>query len=108
MSAKEKEATEVKKETTEQAKPAPKAVPKAQPKASLTYLGPTIPGVIRHATVFFNGILPDKAQKCVSEFPIMRRLFVTADEMVAAVTELRKESALSAIYEQVEQKYQRR
>ena len=103
MSAKNKEAVEVKEEPVVDKKAAP--VKKKQ--EDLTYLGPTIPGVIRHSTVFSEGILPERAQKCVSEFPIMRRLFVTADELVAAVIELRKESALSAIYEQVEQKYRR-
>lgn len=101
MSAKtEKKAEEAKK--TQETDAVKKDISKIE---SLTYLGPTIPGVIRHGAVYFDGILPGKAQKCVSEFPMMKKLFVTCDEMVKAVKELRKESALSTIYEQTAQKY---
>lgn len=104
MSAKTaSKAEEVKEVVAEKKTPAP-----VKKQENLTYLGPTITGVIRHSTVFLDGILPAKAQKCVSETPMMKKLFVTADQMVDAVKELRKESALSSIYEQVSQKYSRR
>lgn len=115
MSAKNTKAAEVKTEAVkaevetvkETVTPEPKKEP--EKKSNLVYLGPTITGVIRHSTVFQDGILPAMAQQCVSEFPMMRRLFVTLDEMPDAVKELsKKQSALGAIYEQTSQKYQTR
>ena len=82
---------------------------KQEKKSNTIYLGPTITGVIKHSTVFKDGILPEKVQKCVSDFPMMRRLFVNIDEMAEAIKELRKQqSALSAIYDQTTQKFLRR
>lgn len=78
-------------------------------KGNTVYLGPTIAGVIKHSTVFKDGILPEKAQKCVSDFPMMGRLIVNVDKMADTVKELnKKQSALSAIYAQTEQKFSRR
>lgn len=82
---------------------------KQEKKGNTVYLGPTITGVIKHSTVFQDGILPEKAQICVSDFPMMRRLIVNMDEMADAVKELRKkQSALSTIYAQTAQKFSRR
>ena len=77
--------------------------------ADLAYVGPTIPGVIRRSTVFRKGVLPKKAQDCVSEFPMMGRLFVETGKLLYATKELnKKQSALGEIYSQVEQKFVRR
>lgn len=71
-------------------------------RGDLMYLGPTIIGAARRGTVFKEGILPKKAQDCVSELPMMERLFVEVDKMPEAVRELgRKQSALRAVYAQV-------
>lgn len=79
---------------------------KAKQKGNVVYLGPTISGVIKHSTVFLDGILPEKVQECVSNFPMMRRLFVSTGEMAAAVREISKQqSALGAIYAQTAQKF---
>lgn len=100
MSAKNTKAAEVK--TVKETAP-------PEQKSNLVYIGPTITGVIRHSAVFQDGVLPAKAQQCVLEFPMMRRLFVTLDEMPGAVKALRKkQSALGAIYEQTAQKYKTR
>lgn len=82
---------------------------KQEKRENLVYLGPTITGVVRHSAVFENGVLPERTQKCVAEFPMMERLFVQLDEMPEAVKELRKEqSVLSTIYKQIANKYQTR
>lgn len=81
---------------------------KKQEKKNLMYLGPSITGVIRHAEVYAGGI-PEAAKACVSQLPVMERLFVSLDDAADAVKELRKEeSALGAIYAQVEQNFSRR
>lgn len=82
---------------------------KPETKENLVYLGPTITGVVRHSDAFQDGILPERAQKCVAEFPMMERLFVKVDDLPKAVKELRKEqSVLSTIYKQTVNKYQTR
>lgn len=73
---------------------------------NLMYLGPTIVGVVRHSTIFKNGILPQKVNGCVKQFPAMKKLFVTAEGIPEAVKELKKEqSALGTIYSQVAKKF---
>lgn len=84
-----------------------KEVPKAsvaevEKNNDLMYLGPAITGVVKRGTVFKNGILPKRAQECITEFPQMERLFVKVDNVPEVVKELRKkQSALGAIYNQV-------
>lgn len=109
MSSKSK--AEAKAETAEavEVKAEAPAEKKQEKKENLVYLGPTITGVVRHSAVFENGVLPERTQKCVAEFPMMERLFVQLDEMPEAVKELRKEqSVLSTIYKQIANKYQTR
>lgn len=73
---------------------------------NLMYLGPTITGVIRHSTIFKNGVLPEKVSECVKQFPIMKKLFVSMEELPEAVKELKKEqSALGTIYSQTAKKF---
>lgn len=73
---------------------------------NLMYLGPTITGVVRHSTVFKDGVLPQKVNECVEQFPIMNKLFVAMEDLPAAARELEKEqSALKAIYSQVAKKF---
>lgn len=72
----------------------------------LMYLGPTITGVVRHSTVFKNGVLTAKAQDCVDKFPMMGKLFVPIGDMPEAVKEVRKDqSVLHTVYVQVANKY---
>lgn len=85
------------------------AVLRQKEPACLVYVGPTIPGVIRRSTVFKKGVLPKKAQDCVSEFPMMGRLFVETGKLPYAAKELnKKQSVLGEIYSQVEQRFVRR
>jgi hypothetical protein len=69
---------------------------------NLMYLGPTITGVVRHSTVFKNGILPSKTAEYVEKKPLMKKLFFPLDAVPEAMKELNKaQSALSAIYKSV-------
>lgn len=80
-----------------------KAAAKTQ---NLMYLGPSITGVVRHSTVFKDGVFPQKLNDCVNEFPAMKKLFVPMDGIPAAFRELKKEqSALGTIYSQVIKKF---
>ena len=73
---------------------------------NLMYLGPTITGVVRHSTIFKNGVLPVKVKECVDAFPVMNKLFIPMAEIPAAVKELKKEqSALGTIYSQTSKKF---
>ena len=78
----------------------------AKKQGNLMYLGPTIVGVVRHSTIFKNGVLPQKLNKCVEEFPAMKKLFVSMEELPTATKELNKDqSALGTIYSQVNKKF---
>lgn len=78
----------------------------AKKQGNQMYLGPTITGVVRHSTIFKNGILPQKLNKCVEEFPAMKKLFVSMEELPTATKELNKDqSALGTIYAQVNKKF---
>ena len=69
---------------------------------AVMYLGPTIVGVIRHSTVFKEGVLPEKVQECVKQLPMMERLFVSIGDIPEAVKEINKnQSVLRTIYGQV-------
>ena len=73
---------------------------------NLMYLGPTITGVVRHSTIFKDGVLPQKVNECVEQFPAMKKLFVPMGEIPKVVKELRKEqSALGTIYSQIAKKF---
>lgn len=74
-------------------------------KQLLIYLGPTIPGVAKHANVYSNG-LPLSLQKAVSDTPMLCRLIVPISEAVSLQKELnRKTSATANIYKAVVAKY---
>ena len=82
------------------------SAPEKKKQSNLMYLGPTITGVVRHSTIFKDGILPQKVKECVEELPMMEKLFVAIDDIPKAVKELKKEqSALGAIYTQTANKF---
>lgn len=75
---------------------------KQKSREAVMYLGPTIVGVIRHSTVFKEGILPEKVQECIKQLPMMERLFVPIGDIPEAVKEInRNQSVLRTIYVQV-------
>ncbi len=72
-------------------------------KEAITYLGPSIPDVVEHGTVFANGNLTNIMSKQVEKTPILKGLLVKTSKLVQAKKDLRnKESALSAIYRKAE------
>lgn len=84
---------------------ASKKVP-TKTQGNLMYLGPTIVGVIRHSTIYKNGVLPQKVMDCVEQFPAMNKLFVSMKDISGAVKELKKDqSALGTIYSQTAKKF---
>lgn len=83
-----------------------KKVPVTKKQGNVMYLGPTITGVVRHSTIFKNGVLPQKVTECVEQFPAMKKLFANMEEIPSAVKELNKEqSALATIYAQTAKKF---
>ena len=85
---------------------ATKAAAVAKKQGNVMYLGPTITGVIRHSTVFKNGVLPEKVKECIKELPMMERLFFHLDYVPAAIKELnQQQSVLGTIYAQVAKKF---
>lgn len=85
---------------------AAKKTPAAKKQGNQMYLGPSIAGVVRHSTIFKNGILPQKLTKCVEEFPAMKKLLVSMEEIPVVTKELMKEqSALATIYAQTDKKF---
>lgn len=75
---------------------------KQKSREAVMYLGPTIVGVIRHSTVFKEGVLPEKVQECVKQLPMMEKLFISIGDIPEAVKEINKnESVLRTIYVQV-------
>lgn len=78
----------------------------AKKQSNLVYLGPTITGVVRHSTIFKNGVLPQKLNECVAEFPLMKKLIVPVSDIATATKELNKEqSVLGTIYAQTAKKF---
>lgn len=60
------------------------------------YVGPTIVGVVRHSTVFKDGVYPDKVKDCIEKLPMMEKLFVTMQDLPVAMKDLR--TAMSALH----------
>lgn len=52
------------------------SVPEAPKKENLMYVGSTIPGIVRHSTVFADGVFTPSIDKCIEEYPPMAKLFV--------------------------------
>ena len=75
---------------------------------NLMYVGPSIIGVIRHSSVFKDGILPKAVEECIEEYPPMKKLFIPLDGLAEATLMLRKKSALSAVFAKTAQKFTRR
>ena len=79
---------------------------RAEKQENLMYVGPNIIGVVRHSTVFKDGVLPQKVRDCVEQVQMMQKLFVPLDDVPMVAKELKKEqSALRTIYSQVAKKF---
>lgn len=83
----------------------PKDTAVKKSKIKQIYLGPTIPGVVRHATVF-SGKLPPALDEAISDTPTLCRLIASIDDAAALIKELNnKQSAAANIYKTVAEKY---
>lgn len=72
-------------------------------KEAVTYLGPTIPNVVVHGTVFVEGNLTNIMSEKLEKVPVLKGLLIKTSKLVQAKKELRnKESALSAVYRKAE------
>lgn len=86
--------------------PAQEQKAKAKKKGDVMYIGPTITGVVRHSTVFKDGVLSEKVKEHIEQLPMMEKLFVSMDELPKAIVEVRKkQSALGTIYAQTANKF---
>ena len=82
---------------------------KAEVKPNLMYVGDTIPGVIRHSTVYAEGIFTPVIDKCIEEFPAMSKLFVPVDDITEALKKVKEQySPLFVINKEVVIKFTRR
>ena len=79
------------------------------PKENLMYVGDTIPGVVRHSTVYAEGIFTPAIDKCIEEFPAMAKLFVPVDDITEALKKVKeKYSPLFVINREAAIKFTRR
>lgn len=96
--------SKVKTETAKTVKTIPVSSKKKQ--CTVMYLGPTITGVVRHSTIFKDGVLPERVKECISQLPMIERLFVSLDKLPEAKKELnKKQSVLCTIYAQTVNKF---
>lgn len=76
---------------------------------NLMYVGPTIQNLIRHGTVFADGVLPPKVNAAVAELPAAAKLFVPVDGIQEAMKSLsKKNSALSEVSDRMARKFSKR
>lgn len=112
MSKKEKVAPEEEKKVYEEPvmeESKPEILKESEKKPNLMYVGTTIPNVVRHSTVYAEGVLTPVIEKCIEDYPAMARLFVPVEDIVDALKEVRKEfSPLSVINIEAANKFTRR
>lgn len=78
-------------------------------KENLMYVGDSIIGVVRHSTVYADGVFTPAIDKCIAAFPAMARLFVKIDDIPGALKEVKeKHSPLYVINKEVTSKFTRR
>lgn len=88
-----------------QSEPRRKTTPSGNVSVQLVYLGPTIPGIVKNATVF-KGELPQSLKMAIDDFPLMCRLIVPVAESPSVVKELKKkQSSTASIYKMIAEKY---
>lgn len=70
------------------------------------YLGPTIPKIAKHGTVYEKGILPERLEQLAVEMPAVRSLIVPLDRLNAMLKSInRAGSAEGRIYKAIKEKY---
>lgn len=79
--------------------------PKTSSNMAMIYLGPSIPNIVRHASVYRNGY-PERLKKAMEETPAVKKLIVPITSAPDVIKELRKEqSAIANIYKLIATKY---
>lgn len=95
-----------------EAEPVKEEVKAPEPEAkkeNLMYVGDSIIGVVRHSTVYADGVFTPAIDKCIAAFPAMARLFVKIDDIPGALKEVKeKHSPLYVINKEVTSKFTRR
>lgn len=95
-----------------EAEPVKEEVEAPEPKVkkeNLMYVGDSIIGVVRHSTVYADGVFTPAIDKCIAAFPAMARLFVKIDDIPGALKEVKeKHSPLYVINKEVTSKFTRR
>lgn len=79
-------------------KPAKDAGTKATP---VVYLGPAIPRLISHGTVFSDGKIPAYLEAKAKKNPAIRGLIVPVDKYAEAAQELHRPGRLKTLYDTV-------
>lgn len=73
----------------------------ASKQETVVYVGPTIPGVASHNTVFNNG-LPQSVQDAVANEPAFNNLLVSVSALAAATSDIaNKRGAIYVFYQKV-------
>lgn len=99
------EGLNIKAETTESAKPAVDSK-KEEPAISTVYLGPSILKIVKHGTIYGNGILPEQLEQLAKETPAIMKMIVPVSELNATLIAINKpESAEGRIYRAIKEKY---
>lgn len=70
-------------ETAEKAVEAAETEPAAEQPVPVCYVGPTIPGILQHATIYNYG-LPDMITEAMAECPAIRGLLIPVADMPVA------------------------
>lgn len=95
-----------------EAEPVKEEVKAPEPEAkkeNLMYVGDSIIGLVRHSTVYADGVFTPAIDKCIAAFPAMARLFVKIDDIPGALKEVKeKHSPLYVINKEVTSKFTRR
>lgn len=78
------------------------AVPEAVLEA-VVYLGPAIPRLISHGTVFSDGKIPAYMDDRIKKTPAIKGLFVPVSQYAKAAQELKRPGRLKTLYDKVKE-----
>lgn len=98
------------KKTEDKVKEELKAVEKEaeEVKEDVVYMGPDIPGVVTHSTVFKEGRFTEALNRKLKEIPLLQSVFVPLSKFVEATKELKETgSAFSIVYRKLEDEIRR-
>ena len=73
----------------------------AKPVEAVVYLGPAIPKLVSHGTVFSDGKIPAYLEAMAKKIPAIRGLIVPVSRYAEAAKELRSQGRLKTLYDAV-------